>query len=74
MKIKQIYKLIENVEIGEVFQFNGSIWIKTNASHITAGFQCVEFSRGTLRYLERGEQVTEVNAKLEVFTPVPNNL
>lgn len=69
MKIKQIFKLIDDVQIGEIFQFEDEIWIKTNVSHNTAGFQCVELSSGNLSYISKKTPVTEVRAELQVFTP-----
>lgn len=71
MHIKQVYKTIDEVDIGDIFQHNGDIWIKSNSSHQTAGFQCVELHRGNLTYIDKKTKVTEVRAELLVFTPVP---
>ena len=73
MKIEQVHRLIEDVEIGEIFQYNNHVWIKTNSSHNKAGFQCVELKNGNLMYIENGAKITEVNAKLLVITPIPNS-
>jgi len=69
MKVKQIFKSIDDVEIGEVFQYEGDIWVKSNSSQTSAGFQCVELGHGNLLYIDRNTKVTEVNATLQVFTP-----
>lgn len=74
MKIKQVYKLIDEVEIGDIFYYDGEVWIKSNSSHEKAGFQCVSLHRGNLTYLDRKTRVTEVKAELLVITPVPKDL
>lgn len=71
MKIKQVYKLIDEVEIGDVFHYDGEVWIKSNSSHEKAGFQCVSLQRGHLMYFDKKTKVTEVKAELLVITPVP---
>lgn len=71
MKIKQVYKLIEDVEAGEIFQFEDDIYIKSNSSHPKAGFQCVSLKWGNLMYVDKGTKVTEVVAELRVISPVP---
>ena len=69
MKVKQIFKLIDDVDIGSVFQYEDAIWIKTNVSHNEAGYQCVELRAGNLSYIKKKTNVTDVNAELQVFTP-----
>lgn len=71
MKIEQVHRLIDDVEIGEVFQYDDKIWIKTNSSHATAGFECVDLKRGGLMYIDNKTKVTEVKARLLVLTPLP---
>lgn len=73
MKIKQVYKLIDEVEIGDIFSYDGEIWIKSNSSHEKAGFQCVSLHRGNLMYVGKKTKVTEVEAELLVITPVPKD-
>jgi len=69
MEIKQIFKLVDDVEIGDIFQYDGDIWIKTNSSHKEAGYQCVDLKLGSLMWLNYGTEVTKVEAELQVFTP-----
>ena len=73
MKIKQVYKLIDEVEIGDIFYHDSDIWIKTNASHNNAGYQCVQLNFGNLMYVKKGTKVTEVKAELLVITPIPKD-
>ena len=72
MIVKQIGKRIEDISIGEVFQHEGQIWIKTNSSHKEAGYECVDLRRGNIAYIDNGTKVTDVKAELRVFTAVPS--
>lgn len=63
----QTIKTIEDVQIGQAFEWDRIIWIKTNASHDNAGFQCVELSRGNLIYLKKGTHIVMVRAEVHLF-------
>ena len=68
MRVNIVYKEIDDVKTGHIFKLNNDIWIKTNASHDKAGYQCVELERGNLSYIDKGTKVLEVDAEVRVFT------
>jgi len=68
MKVNIVHKLIEDIPIGSAFKHEDEIWIKTNASHKEAGFECVELQRGHLSYIEKGTKVMQVEAEIRIFT------
>ena len=67
MKVNRVTQLIEDLEIGEAFKYEDDMWIKTNASHEKAGYQCVELYFGNLSYLKKGTKVARVDAEIRVF-------
>jgi len=68
MNIETMSKLIQDIAIAEVFRYDDDIWIKTNASHNDAGFQCVDLRVGSLVYLKQGTKVTQVQACVYLYT------
>jgi hypothetical protein len=66
MKIKSTNTTVDEIENGDVFQYDRHYWIKTDSSNEESGFQCVELSHGTLKYIAKGTKVSEVNAELRL--------